>query len=68
MSKGKVKWFNDLKGYGFITPGDDSEDIYVHHSDIVEEGYKTLSEGEFVEFEVSRTPQGLKARNVVKVA
>lgn len=67
MSKGKVKWFSDLKGYGFITSNDNLQDIYVHHSDIMVDGYRTLKAGEKVEYEVARTEQGLKARNVVKV-
>ncbi len=65
MTKGKVKWFNDLKGYGFITSIDDFQDVYVHHSDILADGYKTLKEGESVEYEVTRSPEGLKAKRVV---
>lgn len=67
MSKGKVKWFSDLKGYGFITSADDLRDVYVHHTDIRIDGYKTLKVGESVEYEVAQTPEGPKARNVVKV-
>ncbi len=67
MSKGKVKWFSDLKGYGFITPVDEPEEVYVHHSDIKVNGYKTLKVGEQVEYDVAETPQGLKAKNVVVV-
>ena len=67
MSKGKVKWFSDLKGYGFITSVDEPRDVYVHHSDIRDDGYKTLKEGEQVEYEIAQTPEGLKAKNVVKV-
>jgi len=67
MSKGKVKWFNDLKGYGFITSVDESDDVYVHHTDIAVEGYKTLKAGEAVEYELAETPQGFKAKNVVRV-
>jgi CspA family cold shock protein len=68
MSKGKVKWFSDLKGYGFITSADDLCDVYVHHTDIRIDGYKTLKVGESVEYEVAQTPEGPKARNVVKVS
>ena len=67
MSKGKVKWFSDLKGYGFITSVDEPQDVYVHHSDIRLDGYKTLKVGEQVEYEVAESPQGLKAKNVVVV-
>lgn len=67
MVKGKVKWFNDLKGYGFITLQDDHNDVYVHHTEIVSNGYKTLKEGEEVEFEVLESAEGLRASNVVLV-
>ncbi len=67
MARGKVKWFNDLKGYGFITSDMNSEDLYVHHSEIRKNGYKTLKVGEKVEFEVAESPQGLQATNVVLV-
>lgn len=63
--KGKIKWFDDDKGYGFIK-GEDGKDIFVHYSTIREEGHKTLSEGEGVEFEVVNTDKGLQAKNVVK--
>lgn len=63
--KGKIKWFDDDKGYGFIK-GEDGKDIFVHYSTIREEGHKTLSEGEEVEFEVVNTDKGLQAKNVVK--
>ena len=63
MATGKVKWFNDSKGYGFIT-GDDGTDAFVHHGDIVGEGYKTLTEGQAVEFELTDGPKGPKALNV----
>ncbi len=65
MSKGTVKWFNDNKGYGFITPSE-GDDVYVHFSDIVGEGFRTLAEGQEVEFEVLETDRGLKAANVVR--
>lgn len=67
MARGKVKWFNDLKGYGFITSDMNSQDLYVHHSEIKKNGYKTLKVGEQVEFEVADSPQGLTATNVVLV-
>ena len=64
---GKVKWFNANKGYGFINRGEDTNDIFVHYSQIVFEGYKTLQEGQEVEFEVLETSQGLQAQNVVAI-
>jgi len=64
--RGKVKWFNDKKGYGFIT-GEDGKDVFVHHSAIQSEGFRTLAEGEEVEFEVTTSPKGLQATNVKKV-
>ncbi len=63
--KGTVKWFNASKGFGFIAK-DDGEDVFVHFSDIEDEGYKTLAEGEEVEFEVVESPKGPKAAHVVK--
>ena len=66
MSKGKVKWFNNAKGYGFIQADGTNGDIFVHHSSIQAEGYRTLSEGEDVEFELVESPKGLKAENVVR--
>ena len=65
--KGKVKWFNNEKGYGFIEYGDSGEDIFVHYSSILSEGYKTLVEGQYVEFELVRTDKGLQAKNVVEI-
>jgi CspA family cold shock protein len=63
MARGKVKWFNDAKGYGFIEqPGGD--DVFVHFSAITMDGFKTLAEGEEVEFEVKQTDKGLQAANV----
>ncbi len=67
MVRGTVKWFNDSKGYGFISPEDGSADAFVHHSAIQGEGFKTLSEGQTVEFEVSQGPKGPQATNVRKV-
>lgn len=64
--QGKVKWFNKEKGYGFIER-DDGDDVFVHFSAIQEEGFKTLYEGDVVEFEVVDGPKGLQAANVCKV-
>ena len=58
MSTGKVKWFNDSKGYGFITPDDGGEDLFVHHSEIKAEGYASLQEGQSVDFEVGEGKKG----------
>ena len=66
MVRGRVKWFNNEKGYGFIE-GEDGEDIFVHYSAILSEGYKTLVEGQYVEFEMVRTDKGLQAKNVVEL-
>lgn len=65
MAKGTVKWFNDSKGYGFITPEDGSKDVFVHHSAIQAEGFKSLSEGQEVTYEVEQGPKGPNAVNVV---
>jgi len=64
---GTVKWFNDAKGYGFITPEGDDRDCFVHHSAIQAEGFKSLAEGERVEFEIAQGEKGPAAENVVKV-
>ena len=63
---GKVKWFNDIKGYGFIEHTN-GEDIFVHYSSIQLEGYKTLSEGDLVHYDIAETDKGLKAKRVLKV-
>jgi CspA family cold shock protein len=66
MPKGKVKWFSNQKGYGFITL-DSGSDVFVHHNAIQGEGFKTLEEGQEVEFEIQDTPKGQQALNVVKL-
>lgn len=66
MAKGTVKWFNDSKGFGFIQP-EDGEDVFVHYTAINDEGFKSLKEGQEVEFEVTDGPKGPQASNVIKV-
>jgi CspA family cold shock protein len=66
MVKGMVKWFNDQKGYGFIT-GEDGKDIFAHFSAIQGEGFKSLKEGQAVEFEITTGPKGNQASNIAKV-
>jgi CspA family cold shock protein len=65
MATGTVKWFNDAKGYGFIAPEDGSKDVFVHFSNIAGDGFKSLSEGVKVEFEVRQGDKGPEALNVV---
>jgi cold shock protein len=64
MAQGTVKWFNDSKGFGFISLDDESKDVFVHHSSIEMEGFKTLSEGQRVEFDVVQGQKGPAAENV----
>jgi cold shock CspA family protein len=64
MATGTVKWFNDSKGFGFITPTEGGEDLFAHHTAIQMSGFKTLKEGQKVEFEVRRGPKGLQAANI----
>lgn len=66
MARGTVKWFSDQKGYGFITP-ENGKDVFVHHSSIQGEGYKSLTEGAQVEFEIEQGPKGEQATDVVKL-
>ena len=66
MEKGTVKWFNNSKGYGFISR-EEGDDVFVHYNAIQNEGFKTLEEGDKVEFEIEQSPKGLQATNVTKV-
>lgn len=66
MATGKVKWFNNAKGYGFIAPDGGGDDVFVHHTAIKGDGYRTLNEGQDVEFEVEDGPKGKQATNVSK--
>jgi len=65
MARGTVKWFSDTKGYGFIA-ADNSEDVFVHHSSIEGEGFRTLHEGETVEFDIKTSERGQEAAHVIK--
>ncbi|MFC1704027.1 cold-shock protein [Candidatus Omnitrophota bacterium] len=65
MAQGTVKWFDNTKGYGFITP-ETGSDVFVHHSAIQGDGYKSLDEGQTVEFEIQQGPKGANAANVIK--
>ena len=67
MANGTVKWFDDGKGYGFITPEDGSKDLFVHHSNIAGDGYKSLAEGQRVQFEQNQGAKGPEATNVAPV-
>ena len=66
MPRGTVKWFSNQKGFGFITPEGGGKDIFVHHTAIQGDGYKTLDEGQTVEFDIVQGPKGEQAANVVK--
>ncbi len=66
MAQGTVKWFNEKKGFGFIT-SDDGEDVFVHHTSINEQGFRTLEEGQRVNFDVVNGPKGPQASNVSKI-
>ena len=66
MARGKVKWFNDAKGFGFIVQ-DGGPDVFVHHTAIQADGFRSLAEGQEVEFEIVQGPKGLQAANVRKV-
>jgi cold shock protein len=68
MANGTVKWFNDAKGYGFITPDEGSKDLFVHHSSIAGDGFKSLAEGARVQYEAREGTKGPEATNVVPAA
>lgn len=68
MATGTVKWFNNAKGYGFVTPDMGEQDVFIHFSAITMDGYKTLKEGQKVEFELQEGPKGLHAANLSFIA
>ncbi|MHB0777374.1 cold-shock protein [Halomonas sp. WWR20] len=68
MATGTVKWFNDTKGYGFISPDDGGDDLFAHFSEIQAEGFKTLQDGQKVSFEVTQGKKGLQAANIKLVS
>ncbi len=68
MTRGTVKWFSDQKGYGFVTPEGGRKDVFVHFSALQGEGFKTLAEGDTVEFDIAQGPKGEQAANVRKVS
>lgn len=68
MANGKVKWFNDSKGFGFIEVDDGSDDVFVHYNDIESDGYKSLAEGDAVEFEIVEGTKGPRAAHVQRTA
>lgn len=67
MTTGVVKWFNSEKGYGFITPDDGSDDVFAHYSNIQSNGFRSLDEGDRVEFEITKGPKGLQASDIAKI-
>ena len=67
MAQGTVKWFNDKKGFGFIAQDDGGPDVFIHHTGIEGEGFKSLQEGDAVEYEITEGPKGLQAANCKKV-
>jgi len=67
MSRGKIKWFNDQKGFGFISDEKSGEDVFVHFSAVEMDGFKTLKEGQAVEYEAERSDKGMKAKRVIPI-